>query len=135
MRACVYSSVAAVLCATQELRDRWLPQFRSSKGHTALVDHLRVSYPVSLSQLLTEGPFNDCLNSFIYDSGAKGGERVRAERDWMHDNRHGLRLNITEGVSALVQQLAGTRYYSRRARSLRAAWVPADVPQLKRLCK
>lgn len=28
-----------------------------------------MSYPVSLSQLLTEGPFNDCLNSFIYDSG------------------------------------------------------------------
>eukprot|EP00903_Cladosiphon_okamuranus_P020087 g18450.t1 len=53
----------------QELRDRWLPQFRSSSSHTALVDHLRMSYPVSLSQLLTEGPFNDCLNSFIYDSG------------------------------------------------------------------
>eukprot|EP00752_Nemacystus_decipiens_P003463 g3198.t1 len=53
----------------RELRDRWLPQFRSSSSHTALVDHLRMSYPVSLSQLLAEGPFNDCLNSFIYDSG------------------------------------------------------------------
>ena len=38
-----------------------------------------MSYPVSLSQLLTEGPFNDCLNSFIYDSGAKERRRVEGE--------------------------------------------------------
>lgn len=46
-----------------------------------MVDHLRMSYPVSLSQLLTEGPFNDCLNSFIYDSGEHEHQRVCVERD------------------------------------------------------
>lgn len=66
---CLFLCLPGVCGGCQELRDRWLPQFRSSPSHTALVDHLRMSYPVSLSQLLTEGPFNDCLNSFIYDSG------------------------------------------------------------------
>lgn len=61
-----------------------------------------MSYPVSLSQLLTEGPFNDCLNSFIYDSGVNGGgERERVGWDGMGwDARKSLWIESRGGLTA-----------------------------------
>jgi muconolactone delta-isomerase len=49
----------------QELMERWFALFQESASYQALKDHLCMSYPLSLPQLLVEGPLNALLLRFL----------------------------------------------------------------------